>query len=58
MVYSDAVCSVKYLHMLVTEVMGDFPRPVVVHEDNTGAIHLLKKDHIGNRTISTCSTGL
>jgi Reverse transcriptase (RNA-dependent DNA polymerase) len=50
MAYSDAACSVKYLHMLVTEVMGDCPRPAVLHEDNTGAIHLLKNDHIGKRT--------
>ena len=50
MAYSDAGGTIKYLHMLITEVCGDCPKPAVLHEDNTGAIHLVNNNHIGKRT--------
>ena len=50
MAYSDAGSSIKYLLMLITEVVGSCPRPAILYEDNTGAIHLVNNDHIGKRT--------
>ena len=50
MAFSDASSSIKYIHMLVTEVYGNCPKPAVLMEDNTGAIHLVNNEHIGKRT--------
>jgi hypothetical protein len=40
---------VKFLQMLLSKIMY-FEQPVILLEDNTGAIFLLKNSHVGQRT--------
>jgi histone deacetylase 1/2 len=41
---------IKFLSMLLDELMIEYPKPPLMKEDNTGAIHIMYNEQVGQRT--------